>query len=222
MSGRIAVTVESTRRRAFATAADWPGWSRSGRTEPDALAALAAAADRYASIAVAAGLAFPGPDQRTFEVLDRLGGGAGTDFGVPSLVTALDRRPVDAVEAARFARLLAAAWAAFDRMAAVAPESLRKGPRGGGRDTSKIVQHVVESDQAYAREIGVRVNRFGPDDRAARDAMRAAMLDVLRQPSDGSPLANRKWPARHAANYITWHALDHAWEIEDRSAPVAG
>ena len=188
--------------------------------EADALAALAAAADRYAPIAAAAGTSFPGPDERTYEVVDRIEGGAGTDFGVPSRVTGLERRPVGAAEATRLAGLLAAAWTAFDRIAAAAPEALRKGPRGGGRDTSKIVQHVVESDQAYAREIGVRVKPFGPDDRAALDAMRAMMLDVLRQPSDGSPLADRKWPPRHAANYITWHALDHAWEIEDRSAPA--
>ena len=47
--------------------------------------------------------------------------------------------------------------------------------------------------------------------------MRAAMLDVLRQKSDGSPLAGRKWTTRYAAHRIAWHALDHAWEIEDRT-----
>ena len=46
------------------------------------------------------------------------------------------------------------------------------------------------------------------------------MLDLLRQPSDGSPIAGRKWPLRYAARRIAWHALDHAWEIEDRTEPV--
>jgi hypothetical protein len=27
------------------------------------------------------------------------------------------------------------------------------------------------------------------------------------------------WPPRYAARRIAWHALDHAWEIEDRSEP---
>ena len=27
------------------------------------------------------------------------------------------------------------------------------------------------------------------------------------------------WPTRYAARRIAWHVLDHAWEIEDRSAP---
>jgi hypothetical protein len=42
------------------------------------------------------------------------------------------------------------------------------------------------------------------------------MLDVLRGPSDGEPISKR-WTARFAARRIAWHALDHAWEIEDRS-----
>ena len=49
--------------------------------------------------------------------------------------------------------------------------------------------------------------------------MRAAVLDVLRQPSDGSPIAGRRWTPRYAARRIAWHALDHAWEIEDRTEP---
>jgi hypothetical protein len=43
------------------------------------------------------------------------------------------------------------------------------------------------------------------------------MLVVLRTPSDGSPLARRRWTTRYAAHRIAWHALDHAWEIEDRT-----
>jgi hypothetical protein len=56
-----------------------------------------------------------------------------------------------------------------------------------------------------------------PKSRADSDALRAAMLEVLREPSDGAPLADRRWPLRYAARRIAWHALDHAWEMEDRS-----
>ena len=35
----------------------------------------------------------------------------------------------------------------------------------------------------------------------------------------GSPLAGRKWPPRYAVRRIAWHALDHAWEMEDRTEP---
>ena len=57
-------------------------------------------------------------------------------------------------------------------------------------------------------------------DRAAVRAMRDAMLEVLRGARDGEPLAGRRWPARYAAHRIAWHALDHAWEIQDRSDPA--
>ena len=67
---------------------------------------------------------------------------------------------------------------------------------------------------------GSRSKQPDPADRAAIDTMRAAMLEVLREPSDGSPLAGRKWTTRYAAGRIAWHALDHAWEMEDRSEPT--
>ena len=133
------------------------------------------------------------------------------------MITELDRRPLSAVDADRGARLVEAAWSVFDRVAAASPADLRKGPRGGGRDRDKVIGHVIEADHAYAREIGVRLLPPSLDDRAAVDAERGAMLDVLRRPSDGSPLADRRWTARYAARRIAWHALDHAWEMEDRT-----
>ena len=80
-----------------------------------------------------------------------------------------------------------------------------------------MVGHVIEADAGYAREIGIRMKPPAPEDRAAVQEMRDEILAVLRQPSDGKPLADRSWPARYAARRIAWHALDHAWEMEDRS-----
>ena len=40
--------------------------------------------------------------------------------------------------------------------------------------------------------------------------------------SDGAAVAGRRWTPRYAARRIAWHALDHAWEIEDRSNRTAG
>ena len=219
----VLVTIEHTPKKTFASAADWPGWSRSGKTEDAALEALVAYAPRYAVIAEAEGRRFATEiSVEDFEIVERTAGSAGTEFGVPSHPTEHDARPTDADEAARLAGLVAAAWDAFDRTAAAAPEELRKGPRGGGRNTSKVIGHVMEADRAYAREIGIKVDEFAPDDRAAIESMRGQMLDVLRAARDGRPLADRRWPARYAARRIAWHALDHAWEIEDRSDPEAG
>jgi hypothetical protein len=212
--GTIAVSVEAAPKKAFATAVDWPGWSRSGKTEELAVAALAEYAPRYAVVAKEAGVPFA-PDD--YEVVERTGGGSGTEFGVPSSITELDGRPVDAKEAKRQALLVEAAWTVFARVAAGAPAELRKGPRGGGRDRDKMIGHVAESDAYYAREVGITGKRPDPTDAPAIEAMRADMLEILRQPTDGSPLAERTWTARYAARRIAWHALDHAWEMEDRS-----
>jgi len=218
MTTRIAVAVEEAPKRTFASAIDWPGWSRSGKTVPAALEAIAAYAQRYAPMARAAGEAFPeGPI--VVAVAESSGGGSGTEFGVPSRVTQSDGRPTNKADSERLARLVAAAWAFLDETAANAPEELRKGPRGGGRTTSKIVDHTLMADHAYAREMGLKLPAPSAGDGASIQALREAMLEVLREPSDGSPLAGRRWTVRYAAHRICWHSLDHAWEIQDRTEP---
>lgn len=215
----LPISIEASPKKVFASAVDWPGWSRSGKSEDLALEALAGYGERYAIVAREAGLVFPAADVADLEVVERAPGGSGTEFGVPSAVTDLDRRPVTARDAARLGAIVEAAWSVFDRVVAGAPAELRKGPRGGGRDRDKMVGHVVESDWGYSRELGLRFRQPDPTDRAAVRAARAAVLEILGQPSDGSPIAGRRWPARYAARRIAWHTLDHAWEMEDRSTP---
>ena len=216
---RIRIAEEIGAKRAFAWAIDWPGWARSGKTAEAAHDALLAYAPRYAVVVKAAKLDRPATDAH-LDVVDSVTGGGGTDFGVPSAITDADRRRVTAAEAERLAALVKASWSVFDKVAAKSPASLRKGPRGGGRDRDKMIAHVIEADHAYARELGLRLPEPHIGDRTAIDAERDAVLALLREPSDGSPLANRKWTQRYAARRIAWHALDHAWEMEDRSEPA--
>ena len=213
----IRVSIETASKKAFAKAADWPGWTRSGKTGALALEALAAAAPRYAVVAAAAGEPF---EPMSYEVVEETAGGSGTEFGVPSVVTVLDHRPVGAADAERLTRLVRAAWTVLDDVVATAPAELRKGPRGGGRDRDPMVAHVFESEWYYAREIGIREKQPDPGDRPAVDALRAKMIAILARSSDGSPLADRRWPPRYAASRTAWHALDHAWEMEDRAEPA--
>ena len=208
---RISIVEEAGSRRVFVWALEWPGWCRSGRDAPSAVDALRSARGRYAIVAEAAGAELPAGEEG-FVTVDRVQGGGGTDFGVPSVITDHDRKTVTPAAAARLASLVTACWSTFDHVAEAAPEILTKGPRGGGRDTSKVVAHVAEAEQAYAREIGLKLK--APVEAAT---VRTAILEVLRRPSDGSPLAGRKWPHRYAARRIAWHVLDHAWEIEDRA-----
>jgi hypothetical protein len=81
------------------------------------------------------------------------------------------------------------------------------------------VEHVNGADGSYA---GVLGRKHDPADTARVRAMRKDVLAVLGAPSDGSPVAGKKWPPRYAARRIAWHALDHAWEIEDRTEPGVG
>ena len=214
MAARLTVAIEHGKKKTFASALEWPGWSRSGKTPEAAIEALLAYAPRYAVVAKRAGLAFPASFDA--DIVERTGGGSATDFGVPSALTfEADGRPADAAEAGRLATIVDAAWKTFDAVAATSPAELRKGPRGGGRDRDRMVDHVNGSDWYYAKEVGIRLPE--PSSRADTEVLRSAMLDVLRQPSDGSPLAGRRWTLRYAARRIAWHALDHAWEMEDRS-----
>jgi hypothetical protein len=215
--GRIQIAEEDGAKKAFVWAIEWPGWARSGKTLELARAALVEYAPRFAAVAEVAQLEPPNVDEDTLEIVESVPGGRGTDFGVPSSITDADRRQVTAPEAERLAALVEAARTVFDRVAGGAPASLRKGPRGGGRDRDKMIGHVIEADHAYAREIGVRLPEPHLGEREAIEAERAAILEALRRPSDGGPLAERRWTQRYAARRIAWHALDHAWEMEDRS-----
>ena len=216
---KVVVSIEAAEKKAFATAVDWPGWSRSGKTEELAIEALISYAERYAPIAHAARETF-NADRVEIDVVEHIAGGGATDFGVPEQVTGQDRRPTTAAGGTRMAALVEAAWKAFDDISGTAPEVRRKGPRGGGRDTSKIVDHVFGAEQGYAKVMGIKRKEFPTSDRTAVDDLRAEMLVVIREPSDGSPLAGKRWPTRYAAHRVAWHALDHAWEIEDRSEPA--
>ena len=129
-----------------------------------------------------------------------------------------DHEPLTREEAARLAAILRAAWTILDDVVTSAPAELRKGPRGGGRDRDAIVQHVVAAEYAYARKLGLRDFRQpAAGDREAVATMRGAIAEALI-----GAAADSAWPPRYAARRLTWHVLDHAWEIEDRSVPAGG
>jgi hypothetical protein len=216
----LRVVLEVGKKRVFASALDWPGWSRSGKTEEQALETLLAYAPRYAVVAEAAGVPFDPDDFGQPEIVERLPGSGGTDVGAPGARASSDSNRFAGEQAASQLALLEACWTVFDRVAAGAPAALRKGPRGGGRDRDKVIDHVVSCDAGYASRLGVKRRQPAIADRAAIAELREAVLAALRSAEDGQPLKERGWPPRFAVRYIAWHALDHAWEIEDKSEPA--
>jgi hypothetical protein len=210
----IAVCLEIAPKKAFASALVWPGWCRSGRDEEAALEALASYASRYAPVAQRADVRFPA--NAPLEVVERLQGSATTEFGVPDKTAAAETEPVTPAAARQMAGLVTAAWAEFDEIASAAPAELLKGPRGGGRNRDKMIDHVLESEAAYARKIGVKLKPPAIDDITAIEELREAIAAVLAERSDGSPPVPGGWTTRYAARRIAWHVLDHAWEMQDK------
>jgi hypothetical protein len=180
--GHLRIAEETGAKKAFAWAVDWPGWARSGKSAELARAALLEYAPRYAVIAAGAGLEPPDVDSDILDVVESVPGGSGTDFGVPSAITDADRQPVDAADAERLADLVAAAWTLFDRVAAAAPESLRKGPRCRRRGTSR---HARGPSTALGRR-PARGPEVDPALRRATDRVARARSRV----GDGGPLRN--------------------------------
>jgi hypothetical protein len=215
----LTVCLEVGRKRTFASALQWPGWCRSARGEEAAVAELLGYAGRYAPVARAAGLELPDPDAVQVQVVETVPGDGTTDFGAPGRVCEVDRAPTTADEAGRQVALVRAAWELFDEVVAATSPTLRKGPRGGGRDRDPMVDHVLGAEAAYARKLGVRLKAPDRDDRAGIEELRTAVTQVLGAPSTGEPPVPRGWPPRYAARRIAWHVLDHAWEMEDKREP---
>ncbi|GCE21039.1 hypothetical protein [Dictyobacter kobayashii] len=153
------IYLEVGEKKVFACSYVWPGWSRCGKTEADAIQALLDSAARYELIVRRAGLEF---EPRDPVVVERVPGDMTTNFGAPSIITPADSEPTDAETAARGVALLWAAWATLDEVVAAAPNELRKGPRGGGRERDEILRHVIEVERTYARKVGVRHKPFPP------------------------------------------------------------
>ena len=214
-------------KRIFAGALEWPGWCRSGRDEAAALQALVDYAPRYARAIASARLPFHAPEAvSALVVVERLKGGGGTDFGAPEMAPAWDAQTLDYAGLRRLEALLRACWQAFDaaRRQAVG-KALLKGPRGGGRELDAIAWHVQNAEQSYLSRIGWKVDNRNESDldaalsqtrQASLDALAAIVADPGAMPTRG-PRGGARWTPRYFVRRMAWHALDHAWEIEDRA-----
>ena len=214
----LRVVLEVAPRKAFASALDWPGWSRGAKTPDDALLALLGYAPRYAVVAKRARVAFSPPTTpRGVEVVETMSGGGGTEFGVPSEVARAENESLEGRDLKRLTAQLEGAWATFDAAAARAKgKSLRLGPRGGGRQVAKIIEHVREAEAAYLHQLGTKV------DERTMETLRREFVETLAALAERRELerpnkVQRPWGARYAVRRSAWHALDHAWEIEDRA-----
>jgi hypothetical protein len=225
----IDVYLEIADKRAFAGGIEWPGWCRRGRDGSAALEALVASGPRYAKVVSRLRPAFhPPATVEEVRVRERLAGDATTNFGAPGIAPKADNRAVNGTELRRQLRILRACWTAFDRAVELADGAkLAKGPRGGGRSLEAIVGHVVGAEAGYVRLLAWKPPRVDDADPGAslepvREAVVEALDHAVREgvPATG-PKGGKMWTARYFLRRDAWHALDHAWEIEDRT-PAAG
>jgi hypothetical protein len=205
------IYIEAGKKKVFAGAVDWPGWCRFGRDEEEALAVLMVYSKRYASALKETGIAFQAPERETqLEIVERHKGNVSTDFGAPAAVLEADMAPMAADEYRHSKQILSEG------------KELRKGPRGGGRDLDKIIEHVLEADRQYLRRLAWSYRRDKSKTPVQElPGVRQAILEALdaaegRQIPDEGPRGGKIWPPRCFIRRPAWHVLDHAWEIEDR------
>ena len=221
---QIKVVIETGKKRTFASALDWPGWSRSGRDEESALQALLTYGPRYAKVVQIAELEYQPPSDTTaFVVTERLQGNATTDFGAPGVIADAEKGSIDGSESERLSALLKGCWGAFDSAAQQATgKELRKGPRGGGRDLEKIQEHVIGTNQGYLRSLGWKPEIAGQRNSEEEfRQIREEILSALEAAAKGElpergPRGGKRWPPHYFVRRVAWHVLDHAWEIEGR------
>ena len=219
MADTVRVMIEQGSKKpvAVASAFDWPGWDRNGKSEADALDVLAAYRPRYAKIARLAGLGAEFRKAGELAVVERLKGSGMTDFyGLSYKSAGPEHEPMSKAACERKLALLRASWIYFDDVASRVTPELRQGPRGGGRDRDRIIRHANGAEiQEFAKKVGVITPldawQRPADLRAHREAFCAAIRDYNAR---GAPA--RTWTVQFVIRHSAYHMLDHAWEMEDR------
>ena len=211
--------VEQGKKKAVASAFDWPGWNRGAKTEDEALAVLETYRPRYAKVAKLAGLGKEFDAVGKLKVVEHVKGTGMTDFYTLSFHSAEpEYKPMTKDECERKLALLEACWKYFDDVASKVSAELRKGPRGGGRDRDRIIRHTNGTEVVdFARKVGVKASDDvwqKPTSKklwAFREQYAAAIRDYSARKE---PI--RAWTLQFLIRHSAYHMLDHAWEMEDR------
>lgn len=224
MNNSLRVMVEAgKRKRVVASAFDWPGWDRSGKTEEQALRVHAEYRPRYAKVAALAGLGDEFGAIGEPVVVERLEGNGMTDYyGVSGRRAKPEEEQMSEAECERKIALLRASWTYFDDVASRVTAELRKGPRGGGRERDEIVSHVNGAEiHEHATKVGVRTPLEARRDPEQLRAHREAFCAGIREFNAIGPSAGKWWTVQFLIRRCAYHMLDHAWEMEDRDLSLA-
>jgi hypothetical protein len=217
MSDSVRVMIERGKKKTVASAFDWPGWDRSGKSEEDALEVLATYRPRFARVAELAGLSPEFGSTGSLEVVERVAGTGTTDFhGVSARSARPEHEQMDDNQCERKISLLRASWIYFDNASSLVSSELRKGPRGGGRDRDAIVRHAnVAEIHEFAPKVGVKTALAAWQSLDELREHRDAFCSAIRA-YNARGAAARTWTLQFVIRRSAYHMLDHAWEMEDR------
>ena len=219
MTVRTVIQRGPKEKKVAAFAIDWPGWSRGAKAPDAAVELFEAYRERYRPIARLAGLEAEFDLAGDLEIVEDHVGKGSTDFwGISFAPSSFEMAPMPDDELERKLALLEAAWRFFDGVAARVSPELERGPRGGGRNRDEIVRHVVGNEQYdLARRVGVPtppdVLVTQGDLRSHRDDFLSAMRDYN---AEGKLVRGQNWTIPLLLRHTAFHALDHAWEMEDK------
>ena len=205
-------------KRSAAFAVDWPGWSRGAKTAELALETLESYRERYRPIVDIAGMTREFDAAGALEIVeDRIGTGSTDFWGISFSPSSTEHGPMGDAELDRAITLLRACWTFFDGVAARVSPEMRKGPRGGGRDRDQIIRHTIRTEsEDFAKRIGLRIPEGGALTPDGLREYREAYLVAMRAYNAGDIKRMRSWTLPYLIRHSGYHALDHAWEMEDK------
>lgn len=203
-------------KNVVAVAPGWPGLERAGKTEEEAIDTLLSYLPRYARVAKTAGLDAEFGSLKGADVVERYEGVGSTDFwGISFAFSDLDHKPLSAKDLDRQLTIMKSCWKFFDEVRRRVSAEMQKGPRGGGRDRDRIVRHVLATEQDWAKKLGMRPEEeVVTDDKGVRTFRNAYCKAIQTFHSEGKMA--RTWPLPYLIRHTGYHAMDHAWEMQDK------
>src|SRR5215831_3910828 len=218
MPVRTVIERGSKGRKAVAYAVEWPGWSRGAKTPELALAMLETYRLRYRPIAVAAGMAQEFDAAGRLKVVeDRVGSGSTDFWGISYFPSSSEQDPMSEADFDRKVKLVRSTWKFFDAVAARVSAEMRKGPRGGGRDRTRIVRHTIRTEsEDFAKRLGLRIPEEGALSPEGLAAHRKSYIAAMRAYNRGEGKRMVTWTLPFLIRHSAYHVMDHAWEMEDK------
>jgi hypothetical protein len=206
-------------KKSVAFSLDWAGWERGGKTPEAALETLESYRERYRPIADLAGMAPEFDAAGSLDVVeDHVGTGSVDFWGISFAPSSTEQGPMTEPEFDRAVELLRASWTFFDGVAARVSEEMRKGPRGGGRDRTRIWRHVIRNEsEEFAKQVGIHIPEEGALTPDGLKAHRKNYVEAMRAYNAGEiEKRMRSWTLPYLIRHSAFHTLDHAWEMEDK------